>query len=322
VAWLEIQTRERTSASRGKVVKTEERLNLVKEGLGLASLRDALWWGGGPVGVAETYYPHPKGWTFEGARPGQTLDPISVRALTALFRQRLVRPSCEAKWQQVLGFEFDFTQLVWVRFTSPLITPRDFKNYYRIVNRSMLTRNINPEATSLMCRLCKRSLERFSHIGKCQLIKRTFAKFVEYARNFLPGIRLTEGLIYLGLCSTKSALTGSLSALHIILWKFVVIAFVQAEVRGKKYVPEVVWWGAVRRYLARMKVYEVRVQEMARRAVSRGRNFSPDRVSVITRPCMSFDEGGECEPTPQYARLIYALTVYLKVEIPNRLPEN
>ena len=26
--------------------------------------------------------------------------------------------------------------------------------------------------------------------------------------------------------------------------------------------------------------------------------------------------------TPQYARLIYALTVYLKVEIPNRLPEN
>ena len=146
-------------------------MNLVKLGLGHHSLRDALWWGGGPVGIAETYYPHPKGWTFEGARLGQTLDPIGVRALTAIFRQRATRPSCEAKWQVVLGRDIDFTQMVWARFTSPLVTPRDFKNYYRIVNRSMLTRNINPRAAHLECRLCRRTPERFSHIGKCRMIR-------------------------------------------------------------------------------------------------------------------------------------------------------
>ena len=52
--------------------------------------RPALWWKG-PVGVAETTYPHPKGWTFEGAHPHATLDTFTIRTLTALIRQKQVR---------------------------------------------------------------------------------------------------------------------------------------------------------------------------------------------------------------------------------------
>ena len=55
----------------------------------------ALLWKGGPVGIAEATFPHPKGWTFEGFDK-ITLDKVNVRILTAIYRSKISKqPPCE-----------------------------------------------------------------------------------------------------------------------------------------------------------------------------------------------------------------------------------
>ena len=63
-----------------------------------SDLREAVTWDGAPSGIAETSFPHPQGWTIAGAPAGTTLERVSVRALTAIYRQQIEeQPSCERK---------------------------------------------------------------------------------------------------------------------------------------------------------------------------------------------------------------------------------
>ena len=44
------------------------------------------------LGIAELTYPHPKGWTIAGASGCPTLDTLTVRVLTAVFRGKKEKP--------------------------------------------------------------------------------------------------------------------------------------------------------------------------------------------------------------------------------------
>ena len=66
-------------------------------------LHTALLWDGGPVGLEELSFPHPRGWTYIGAPIGQTLEHMTIKTLTSIFKQQVVkRPSCEAAWPKAL----------------------------------------------------------------------------------------------------------------------------------------------------------------------------------------------------------------------------
>lgn len=140
-----------------------------------SELRPALLWGGGPVGIAEATFPHPKGWTFEGFEK-ITLDKVNVRNLTAIYRSKVSkRPPCELKWREALGLDHDISR-IWHRLCRPSMTPRDFKNYYRYLMRSMLTRNLRqgrPLASdphtppSFSCAACALTHTRDSRIFRC-----------------------------------------------------------------------------------------------------------------------------------------------------------
>ena len=112
---------------RGVPTPTRHVVKLVREwGIRAHDLRKALLWDGGPVGVAETFYPHPQGWKFQGEVKG-TMESMSVRRRTRLFaRKHVKQPSCIAKWRALTGVDVTKTARC---FTSPLLTPRDFKNY-------------------------------------------------------------------------------------------------------------------------------------------------------------------------------------------------
>ena len=107
-----------------EVKKVEGVRNLVRSKETVAvgypeELRPALLWEGLPIGIAETTFPHPKGWKVDGSAPGDTLERMTVRKLTALFRLRKERPpNCEAKWEAVLGKPVPW-HLVWHRLCSP-----------------------------------------------------------------------------------------------------------------------------------------------------------------------------------------------------------
>ena len=199
---------------RGVPAPTGEVVFLVREwGVRAAQLGRALIWDGGPVGAADITYPHPQGWRLEGESPGHTLEGMTVRRLMAQFRRRhTVPPSCVSKWTALTGV--DMTQ-VQRRFTSPIMTPRDFKNYFRILHRSLRTRNI-AGGDQLTCRLCHRYMERFSHVGRCWKIRRAFRGLRELVSKLVGRTQMDDAFIYLG-AHQGGVLSGALSDLHLSL---------------------------------------------------------------------------------------------------------
>jgi hypothetical protein len=225
---------------------------------------------------------------------------MSVRRLTALFRRKHVAtPSCVAKWASLTGV--DMTAVIR-RFISPLISPRDFKNYYRVLNRSIRTRNF-AGGPDLMCRLCGRYHERFSHLGKCVLIRRTFRFFRDLIQPILGRTDIDDRLIYLGVRG-DSVLPGSLSDLHIILWKFILIAFTSAETVNARYNPRQVWRQAVCRFEVRVRALGERQRHLSVRKESRGkgRELSSSRRARLesqVAPLATIDEAGQVEWVPR-----------------------
>ena len=203
-----------TSVGRGNMVRTGE-VKPVRH----SELREAVTWDGAPSGIAEASFPHPHGWTIMGAPAGTTLERTSVRALTAIYRLQIdERPSCEKAWNKVFGTELDW-KAIWRRFSNPLLTPRDYKNYYRFLHRSMRTRDLFPREgdEGNACRMCRAEGERFSHIPQCYSVLQIFERFTSFARSLVPTLQTSQELICFGTHGGQP-LPGGLSAFHVIIW--------------------------------------------------------------------------------------------------------
>ena len=279
---------------------TRQVVYLVREwGVRASELRPALLWDGGPVGIAETFYPHPQGWRFEGEPQGYTLEHMTVRRLTALFSSGLTRPpSCVAKWRTLTGA--DVTGLGRC-FTSPLLTPRDFKNYSRILHRSMATRNITG-GPDPMCRLCGRYQERFSHISRCFIVRKAFRSLRTLAQPLVGRIDLDDRFIFLGMRGAE-VLPNALLDLFVILWKFIVISFTRVDTCNEKYKAKVVWKQAVCRYVKRVEAYGEGLRRSGLRRESRGSDRAlsqsyRERVEGLLHPLAKVGEYGEIHWVP------------------------
>jgi hypothetical protein len=290
---IRVTPRGRTTPATGR----DATVNLSIQGLGHHNLRPVLRWNGGPVGIAETHYPHPSGWTFaETANPRATLEHMTVRRLTALFRApHLEDPACVAKWQELYG-PIEFV-LVWAQFTNPLVSPRDFKSAFRIVHRSLFLRFFNPAAPDSMCRLCRCAPERFSHLAECEYIRDTFDFFVAFASQYMDteawGNPTSPLVVYLGMVDGTTPLPGAMAALRVIVWKFALIAMVKVDTEGAKYEPERVWKGALRRFQTRVLRYDTYVARLFLRQACFGRAPpNPARHSAVLAPIQGYDVDG------------------------------
>ena len=255
-----------TSVGRGNMVRTGE-VKPVRH----SELREAVTWDGAPSGIAEASFPHPHGWTIVGAPAGTTLERTSVRALTAIYRLQIdERPSCEKAWNKVFGTELDW-KAIWRRFSNPLLTPRDYKNYYRFLHRSMRTRDLFPREgdEGNACRMCRAEGERFSHIPQCYSVLQIFERFTSFARSLVPTLQTSQELICFGTHGGQP-LPGGLSAFHVIIWKFIIIDFTQADIHGTKFEPDRVWVAATRRLRSRLMAHEANMIRKARAHRSRG----------------------------------------------------
>ena len=291
---------------RGVPSPTGEVVFLVREwGVRASQLSKALMWDGGPVGAADITYPHPQGWRLEGEPPGSTLERMTVRRLTALYRRRHTRPpTCVSTWTTLTGVDMTRVQR---RFTSPILTPRDFKNYFRILHRSLRTRNI-AGGDQLTCRLCHRYMDRFSHIGRCWKIRRAFRGLRELASALIGRVQMDDAFVYLG-AYQGGVLTGALSDLHILVWKFVLISFTQVETQGSKFKPNTIWKQAVCRYETRVRAY---LEGMRRGGLSREcrgsrRSLSESHLAKVQSyltPAGALDEDGRFKWEPEAAAAI------------------
>ena len=132
---------------------------------------------------------------------GEGTDPRTqsiLTSLTSIYKQQvsgsqaaLVRDGV-AKSPDPLNCEVPMKE-IWARFCSPNITPRDSKNYLRIVHRSFRTCNLvphisrneeSPNNEGCACRLCLVERERFSHIGACHVIRESFRHLSTFASHY------------------------------------------------------------------------------------------------------------------------------------------
>ena len=197
-------------------------------------------------------------------------------------------------------------EVVAKRLTSPLLTSRDSKVYFRILHRSWATRNMYDAAHS-ECRLCHGCPERFSHLARCPILRQVFALFVNFARKFNIQVDLNEELIWLGL-TRGGALPGALSALHVILWKFVGIALVRVETEHAPFEPELIWGSAVSRYCVRLMAYEEGIRRWVNMREGWGDLGIPpqvsDRHNTVLNPVASLTETGAVEYDGRYLDLL------------------
>ena len=206
---------------------------------------------------------------------------------------------------------------VWRRFASPNITPRDSKNYFRIVHRSFRTRNLIPQVSSheespndegCACRLCLVERERFSHIGKCWVIRKVFKNIVQLAARYGKQMKVTQGMIYLGVLDERTALTGALSDLHIILWKFVVIDMVKVDTEGARFDVKQVWRAAVRRWEARAEAARIALERKVARTLGLGNSPPP-----LEADCAAWDPILHFEYDEDYKVLTHYSAPYLEL---------
>ena len=106
------------------------------------------------VGVAEDYFPDPKGWRLGSM--DVDLDKGKVRSLTrAMTGLSHVPPSCLAAWAKRIG---ELPLDVGGRYNNSLLTPRDWTSHFKnVMHRAMLTRSVT---TQEPCRCCSYASEK------------------------------------------------------------------------------------------------------------------------------------------------------------------
>ena len=82
-------------------------------------------------------------------------------------------------------------------------------------------------------------------------------------------------MISLGLLDSRRVLPGTLSDMHIVLWKFVIIDFVKVDTEGAKFEVDKVWRAAVSRMKDRVDANRERLRLKVRSAIRRGRAPPP-----------------------------------------------
>ena len=114
--------------------------------------------------------------------------------------------------------------------------------------------------------------------------------------------------------TTLATLEPRLAQTRIILWKFVLIAFVRVDTEGAKFKPQDIWVCALRRFEARNRRLDIYVSRITLRRRCAG--LDPpryDRYTAALAPIASYDENGCSEPHP---KLIEALQPFIHLLYP------
>ena len=124
---------------------------------------------------------------------------------------------------------------------------------------------------------------------KCWEVIQVFESFARLAQKLGTQVSNSEPLRVLGLTPDESIVPGTLSDLHVIVWKFIILNMVQVETNGVKFDRHEVWLCAVRRQEGRLQAHAERSR---RRAITRGGLSAPEieRLSSEVAPLAAYDD--------------------------------
>ena len=130
------------------------------------------------------------------------------------------------------------------------------------------------------CRACNTFDERMSHLPQCSQIGEVFTKFHALALQCIEIGPLDEPLSMLGWYG-NGFLPSALSVLHIILWKFVIIALTRIELQGEKWDTKAIWKQALYRTRTRILSHSEGVRRWAVARWSKGQGI-PEAVLQLS----------------------------------------
>ena len=230
-----------------------------------SELRNALAWGDGFCGIAESSFPHPKEWRLGAI--DKDMDKVSVRDLTKEFtRQFIKEPTCKKAWEKRLG------ELNWVgigrRYTVGIMTPKDFGSHFKLIlHRAMFCNKHNPNATSPNCRLCGLHPESVHHFGTCITLKPIF----QALRTIDKGTSWDDAkLNLLGEYDNRGTIPPGISMVHFNVWKFILIDITKKGIKDAPFLPEKVLKSSATRINKRLESIQYVITSTINRADARG----------------------------------------------------
>ena len=269
-----------------------------------------LWWNRGAIGIAESTYPHPKGWSYYETHNATPLDKLKVSDLTAAHRRHLsAPPPCQDKWEQILGMgELPWME-IWNRLWHPLLTNQDSKNNSRVIFRSIRTRSWDTPGCA--CRLCGKAEDRLSHLGSCEVLQSIFEFFED---------DVSPSMIYLGVNRKGRSLEGSDAILYTCLWKYTLAAYTKVDTDDAEFDVEWVMAEALKRAFTRIEAHAYKLKLKLKEYSNTGREVPPNLINNYSKsiqPAARFDASGRLEVSEGFLNTAKQVGYYTKGPTPN-----
>ena len=116
---------------------------------------------------------------------------------------------------------------------------------------------------------------------------RSLSYLVDFSNKILSNkdqVSATPDFITLGMINTRQILPPGLAALHTMLWKFFLIAFVKVDTENAKFEPENIWKAAVGRLQRKIEARIAHLRDRTQTAVCLGNNPQPLTSERTTPP--------------------------------------
>ena len=289
-----------TFTTQGRLIATGETHHIHE-----SRVRDTLRWGRGIVGIAESHFPHPAGWTLAGT--DCDISRATVKKLTNAFQlNHFVEPSCIAAWEKRLGPDIKWKS-IGLKYRQRMLTPRDFMTHYKLIlHRGLLTRNIQNDCRTTICRVCEGAIESIAHLSRCPTLDKIWQPFLALCgacnadenprvirNNCFNELNQNEHdrLILLG--ATPIPIPQALSDLHLIIWKFILINFTQVDLSNIKFSIELTLTGALRRYVSKVNALAERLRLRAARCEAREEQLRTRADNEILFPLARIEDNGD-----------------------------
>ena len=139
-----------------------------------------------------------------------------------------------------------------------------------------------------------------SHLASCGVLMKVWKKFHVLVVALVGPTPLTEELIFHAVDTDGQILPPGLSALHLIMWKFVIYNFTMVQLENRPFNPEEVWKCAIRRFEVRLNALAFKVKQRAIRRSGQGINLmSPEAENRRMRPLASVGMWGKLYPSSE-----------------------
>ena len=195
---------------------------------------------------------------MEGASDGLTIDKLTVRILTGIYRGRVVgntKPSCKAAWQGRLRLGFaplPYDEIAML-YRNVLLTPKDYASHFKnILHRRLWVRSKTPRDGSNKCRCCGNVIEHIHHIADCEVIRPAFDHLLRLSKQAKCNLTVTRELLLLGVGEDNHLIPLGVASLLILLYKFIIIRFTAVDLDNAKFNALDCWTGACYRFITRV----------------------------------------------------------------------